>query len=92
MNPKSIPQGMPKTLFGVELDILCFEALERSIEVSNQVAGPLGFDHDVINVGLDGWPDVFPENVLHASLVCSPCVSETEGHSNVAIHAEWGDE
>jgi hypothetical protein len=35
---------------------------------------------------------VFPENVLHASLVRSPCVLETEGHSNIAIHAKWGDE
>jgi hypothetical protein len=35
---------------------------------------------------------VFLENVLHASLVRSPHVSETKGHSNVAIHAKWGDE
>jgi hypothetical protein len=35
---------------------------------------------------------VFSENVLHASLVCSPCIPETEGHSNIAIHVERGDE
>jgi hypothetical protein len=35
---------------------------------------------------------VFPKNMLHALLVRSPCVSETKGHCNVAIHAERGDE
>jgi hypothetical protein len=35
---------------------------------------------------------VFPKNVLHASLVRNPCVPETKGHCNVAIHVEWGDE
>jgi hypothetical protein len=51
-----------------------------------------GLDNDVINVSLDGWPDVFPKNVLHASLVHSPCVPETKWHRNVAVHAEWGNE
>jgi hypothetical protein len=70
----------------------CLEAFERDTEVINQIIDPFGFDYDVVNVGFYGWPVVFPENVLHASLVRSPHVSETEGHSNVAIHAEWGDE
>jgi hypothetical protein len=80
------------TFLGIELDVFLFEALKRNVEVINQVVDPLGFDHDVVNVGLDGWPNVFSKNVLHASLVRSPCVPETEGHSNVAIHAKRGDE
>jgi hypothetical protein len=35
---------------------------------------------------------VFSKNVLHASLVRSPCVLETEGHSNIAIHDKRGNE
>jgi hypothetical protein len=76
------------TLLGIELDAFCLEAFERDIEVINQIVDLLGFDYDVVNVGLDGRPDVFPEDVLHASLVHSPHVLEIEGHSKVAIHAE----
>jgi hypothetical protein len=79
------------TLLRVELDVLLLKALERDIEVINLVTDPLGFDHNVINVGLDGWADVFPQNVLHESLVRRPRVLETEGHSNIAIHVERGD-
>jgi hypothetical protein len=83
---------MPKTLLGVELDVFRLEAFERDTMVINQIVDLFGFDYDVVNVGFYGWPDVFPENMLDASLVRSPCVSETEGHSNVAIHAARGDE
>jgi hypothetical protein len=54
--------------------ILRLKAFERDIEVINQVVNLLGFDHDVIDVSLNGWPNVFPQNVLHASLVRSPCI------------------
>jgi hypothetical protein len=93
MNPKSVPRGTLKTHFsGLSLMFFCLKAFERDIEIVNQIVDLPGFYYDVVNVGLNGWPDVFPENVLHASLVCSPRVLETEGHSNVAIHAERGDE
>jgi hypothetical protein len=80
------------TLLEVELDVFCFEAFERDTEVIDQIIDLFGFDYNVVDVGFYGWPDVFLENVLHASLVRSPHVSETKGHSNVAIHAKWGDE
>jgi hypothetical protein len=67
MNPKSMPrENTEDTFLGIELDVFLFEALKRDVEVINQVVDPLGFNHDVINVGLDGWPNVFSENVLHA--------------------------
>jgi hypothetical protein len=66
------------THLGVELDVFCFKAFERDTEVINQIVDPFGFDYDIVNVGLYGWPDVFPEDVLHASLVRSPRVSEIE--------------
>jgi hypothetical protein len=76
----------------IELDVFCPEAFERNVKVVYQIVGLFGLDNDVIDVSLDGWSDVFPKNVLHASLVRCPCVSESEGHRNVAIHAEWGNE
>jgi hypothetical protein len=76
----------------VELNVLCLEALERNVEVVYQITGLFGFDNDIIDISLIGWSNVFPKNVLHASLVRSPCVPETEGHSDKAIHTEWGDE
>jgi hypothetical protein len=52
----------------------CLKTLERNVEVVNQIADPLGFDNDVVNVSLDDGSDVLPKNVLHASLVRSTCV------------------
>jgi hypothetical protein len=72
-----------------------FFALRHSntiLRSSTRFLAFFGFYYDVVDVGLYGWPDVFPKNVLHASLVRSPCVPETEGRSNVAIHVEQGDE
>jgi hypothetical protein len=50
------------------------KALEHNVEVIYQIADPLGFNNNVVNVSLDGGSDVLPENVLHASLVRSTFV------------------
>jgi hypothetical protein len=93
MNPKSMPRGTLKTHFsGLSLMFFCLKAFERNVEVIYQITDPLGFNNDFVNVSLDGWSNVFSKNVLHASLVRSPRVPETEGHSNIAIHSEQGDE
>jgi hypothetical protein len=93
MNPKSIPRGTPKNAFlRIELDVFRSETFECDVKVVDQIIGLFCFDNDVIDVSLNGRPDVFPENVLHASLVRSPYVPETERHRNVAVHAEWGNE
>jgi hypothetical protein len=53
---------MPKTYFsGFSSMFFCLEAFEHDIEVVNQTIDLLGFDYDIVNVDLDGWPDVFPE-------------------------------
>jgi hypothetical protein len=59
---------------GLSLMFFCLKALERNVEVVHQIADPLGFDNDVVNVSLDGGSDVLPENVLLASLVHSTYV------------------
>jgi hypothetical protein len=48
------------TLLGVELDVFRLEAFESDIEVVNQIVDLLGFDYDVINVGLDGLAQCVP--------------------------------
>jgi hypothetical protein len=49
--------------------------------------------YDYVNyLSLNGSLDVIPENVLHTSMVCSTCVSETERHCYVAVHPEGSDE
>ena len=92
MNPKSMPRGTPKTLLGVELDALLFEAFKGYFQVIDEITGLSGLDHNVIHVGLDSLPDVLAENLGHAPLVCGPYVSETEWHGHVAVHAVRGDE
>jgi hypothetical protein len=67
------------TLLGVELDVFYFEAFERDTEVTNQIVDPFGFDYNVVNIDFYGWPDVFPENILHALLVRRPMFRRLKG-------------
>jgi hypothetical protein len=84
-----MPRGTPKTHFsGVEFNVFGPKAFECNVEIVYQITDRFGFNSDIVDVGLDGWSNVFPKNMLYASLVRSPCVPETKGHSNVAIHAE----
>ena len=52
----------------------------------------LGFDHDVVHVGLNGSPDEVSETLEHAMLVCSPSVLQIKWHCDVAERSERGDE
>ena len=93
MNPRSMPRGTPEdTLFGVELDALLPEAFEGYLQVIDEVIGPLGFDNDVVHVGLDGSPDVLAKDLGHTPLVRGPRVSEAKRHSRIVVQAKWGDE
>ena len=56
------------------------------------MVGPFGFDHDVVNVSLNGSPDEVSKTFGHATLVHSPSVLESERHRNIAEQSEWGDE
>ena len=53
---------------------------------------PFGFDHDVVNVGLNGPPDEVPKTLKHTTLVCGPSVLQTKRHRDVAERSEGGDE
>jgi hypothetical protein len=76
------------TFLGVEFNVFGPKAFECNVELVYQITDLLGFDNDIVDVSLDGWSNVYPKIVLHASLVRSPCVLETEGHCNVEIHAK----
>jgi len=49
-------------------------------KVGNKVFGLLGFNYDVVNVGLNGPPDEVPEAVEPTALVSCPSVLQTERH------------
>ena len=80
------------TFLGVELDALLSKAFEGYLQVIDEITSLSGLDHDIVHVGLDGSPDVLAKDLGHASLVCGPYISETERHSHIAVHAEWGEE
>ena len=44
------------------------------LKIGYEVVSPFGFDHDVINVGLNGPLDEVPKALEHTTLVCSPSV------------------
>ena len=50
------------------------------LKVGDKVFGPLGFNYDVIDVGLNGSPDEVPEAFEHTALVRSPSVFQTKQH------------
>ena len=50
----------------------------------------LGFDYDVIDVGLNGSPDEVSEAIEHTALVRCPSILQTERHRNVAKRSEGG--
>ena len=43
-------------------------------KVDDKVFGPLGFNYDVVDVGLNDPPDEVPEAVEHTALVSCPSV------------------
>ena len=49
------------------------------LKVDDKVFGPLGFNYDVVDVGLNGPPDEVPEAVEHTTLVSSPIVFRPNG-------------
>jgi hypothetical protein len=62
------------------------------VQVANQVIRLPGFHDYVVYVSLTSPPDVVSEDVLHASLARSACVSKAKWHRYVAVHSEWRDE
>ena len=79
MKPSSMPLGTPKT-HGVELDAFRSEFCKGLPKINNEVVIPLGLNHDVINVGLNGPLDKVPKALEHTALVRGPIVLLTERH------------
>ena len=50
------------------------------LKIGHEMVSPFGFNHDVVDVGLDGLPDEVPETLEHTTLVCSPNVLQIEWH------------
>ena len=48
------------------------------LKIGYEVVILFGFDHDVVNIGLNGPPNEIPEALEHTTLVCSPNVLQTE--------------
>jgi hypothetical protein len=92
MYPSNKPCGTPKTLFGVQFHPVGSQAVERGVQVTNQVIRLPGLHNYVVYVCLNSPPDVVSENMLHTSLVRSTCVSESKLHRYAVEHPERRDE
>ena len=62
------------------------------LKIGYEVVSSFGFDHDVINVGLNGPPNDVPEALEHTTLVCSPSILRTEWYCDIVERSEGGDE
>ena len=73
MKPSSMPPWDHKNTFlGIEFDAIRSEFCKGLLKVGDKVFGPLGFNYDVIDVGLNGPPDEVPEAFKHIALVKGP--------------------
>ena len=69
--PKQHAPRDPKNVFlRIEFDAVCSEFYKGLLKIGYEVVSPFGFDHDVINVGLNGLLDEVPEILEHTMLVC----------------------
>ena len=75
---------LENAFFGVQSDPLGPEALKCFIQVGHKTACLLGFDNDVVYIGLYRFAYEVPEDLEHTSLVCSPCVFKAERHGYVS--------
>ena len=74
------PRDPEKTHLGIEFDAICSEFRKGLLKIKNEVVGPLGLDHDVVNIGLNDLPDEVPKASEHTALVRSPSVLQSEQH------------
>ena len=86
------PRDPKNTLLRIELDVVRSEFCKGLFKIGDEMVGLFGFDHDVVNVGLNGPPDEVPEAPKHTVLVCSPSVLQTEQHYDIAERSKGGDE
>ena len=71
----------PENIFlRIEFDAIRSEFCKGLLKIGYVVVNPFGFDHDVINVGLNGLPNEVPEAFEHTALVCSPSILQTKRH------------
>ena len=78
------PRDPENAFLRIEFDAICLEFSKGLLKIGYEVVSTFGFDHDVINVGLNGPPDEVPETLKHTTLVCGPNVLQTEQHHDVA--------
>ena len=65
----------PENIFlEIEFDDIRSEFCKGLLKMGNEVVGPFGLNHDVINVCLNGLPGEVPEAFEHTTLVRSPSV------------------
>ena len=74
------PRDPENTFFGIEFDAICPEFRKGSFKVGDKVVSSLGFDYDVVNIGLNGSPDEVSEAIKHTALVRGPSILQTERH------------
>jgi len=77
---KHAPRDPENTFFGIEFDAVCPEFRKGSFKVGDKVVSSLGFDYDVVDIGLNGSPDEVSEAIKHTALVRCPCILQTEWH------------
>ena len=86
------PRDPENALLGIDFDAVCSKFCKGLFKIGYEVVSPFGFDHDVINVGLNGPPDEVSKVLEHIPLVCSLSVLQIERHCDVAERSEGGDE
>ena len=62
------PRDPENTFFGIEFDDIRSKFRKGLPKIGNEMVSPLGFNHDVINIGLNGPPNEVPEAFEHTAM------------------------
>ena len=68
------PWDPENTFFGIEFDAVCSEFRKGAFKVGDKVVSSLGFDYDVVDIGLNSSPDEVSEAIEHTVLVRCPSI------------------
>jgi hypothetical protein len=92
MYPRSFPRGTPKVhFFWIQLDVEPPKVVEGFFQTGDEIATLSRLYHDVIDVNLEAIPYFLFKAKLHAPLICSPRVFQSERHFYVAKAAKRSD-
>jgi len=66
--------------------------IKYRLQICYMIAFVKAFHYNVIYVAFHYFAYMLMKNCIHSSMICYPCVLQSEGHDSIAIHPQWRPE